>query len=95
MSSRNAYLSPEQRSIAAKLNAVMRETIARLRQGADIAGAETDAVEALKQAGFDCVDYVAVRDACTLEPITALDTPARILVAAWLGKTRLIDNMAI
>ena len=48
-----------------------------------------------REAGFEVVDYVAIRDAETLEPIENLDRPARILVAAWLGKTRLIDNMEV
>ncbi len=46
-------------------------------------------------AGFTGVDYVAVRDAQNLDVIDTLARPARILAAAWLGKTRLIDNMAV
>jgi pantoate--beta-alanine ligase len=46
-------------------------------------------------AGFTNVDYVAIRDAETLAPIENLAAPARILAAAWLGKTRLIDNLAM
>jgi pantoate--beta-alanine ligase len=95
MSSRNAYLSAPERAIAGKLNVIMREAIARLKNGAAIAQVEADASAALFAAGFTVVDYVAVRDADSLAPLDALTNPARILAAAWLGKTRLIDNMAV
>jgi pantoate--beta-alanine ligase len=52
-------------------------------------------MEALWAAGFSHVDYVAIRDAETLDHITRLERPARILAAAKIGKTRLIDNMAV
>lgn len=94
MSSRNAYLSLKERRIAGRLNIILREAIAQARQG-DLRAAEAGAIEALWKAGFDHVDYVAVRDADTLEHITNLERPSRILAAAKIGKTRLIDNMAI
>lgn len=94
LSSRNAYLDPQERKIAGRLNVILKDAIARARQG-DLGGAETWAVKALKDAGFDPVDYVAIRDAQTLEPIRTLERPARILAAARIGRTRLIDNMAI
>lgn len=95
MSSRNAYLSADQRRVAARLNFVLHETIKALRAGAAIPSAEAEATSHLLAAGFASVDYVSVRDAETLAPIADLTQPARILAAAWLGKTRLIDNMAI
>lgn len=95
MSSRNAYLSADQRRMAARLNAVMHDTIKEVRAGAAIAAAESEARRHLLAAGFDKVDYVSVRDADSLAAITDLACPARILAAAWLGKTRLIDNMAV
>jgi pantoate--beta-alanine ligase len=95
MSSRNAYLSADQRRIAARLNFVLHETIKALHAGASIADAEAEATCHLLAAGFDSVDYVSVRDAESLAPISNLAEPARILAAAWLGKTRLIDNMAV
>jgi pantoate--beta-alanine ligase len=95
MSSRNAYLKPDERRVAAKLNLILKDTSAALRQGAAIAAAESDARLELLAAGFNSVDYVAVRDASTLEKIACLDRPARILAAAKIGGTRLIDNMPV
>jgi pantoate--beta-alanine ligase len=95
MSSRNAYLAPEERVIAGKLNLILKEAIAQARAGGDLRETEGAAVEVLYEAGFNHVDYVAIRDAESLGHITALDRPARILAAAKIGKTRLIDNMAI
>ncbi|GIK47757.1 MAG: pantothenate synthetase [Alphaproteobacteria bacterium] len=96
MSSRNAYLSAEERRIAARLNHVMHDAIKAARAGdGAIAAIEAEAARHLIAAGFSSVDYVAIRDAETLAPVGDLSRPARILAAAWLGKTRLIDNMAV
>lgn len=94
LSSRNAYLSPDERKIAGRLNVILKDAIARARQG-DIGGAQAWATASLQEAGFDAVDYVAIRDAQTLAPVAVLERPARILAAARIGKTRLIDNMAV
>jgi pantoate--beta-alanine ligase len=94
LSSRNAYLDPADRKIAARLNVILKDAAAQARTG-DLRAAEATAIEALWKAGFSHVDYVAIRDAQTLEHITVLDRPARILAAAKVGKTRLIDNMSI
>jgi pantoate--beta-alanine ligase len=93
LSSRNAYLSPEQRRIAAALHRALHST-AHLAQSRSIPEAEAAGAAELLSAGFDRVDYVAIRNAATLQPLRNLDRPARILAAAWLGKTRLIDNLA-
>jgi len=95
MSSRNAYLNADERKIAARLNLIMHDAIKAARAGAAIASAEAQASRHITAAGFTSVDYIAIRDAETLAPITDLSRPARILAAAWLGKTRLIDNMAV
>ncbi len=95
MSSRNAYLSADERAIAARLNLILKEVIAAVRDHGDLRVAEGAAVDALWQAGFAHVDYVAIRDAQTLAHVTTLERPARILAAAKIGKTRLIDNMAV
>ena len=95
MSSRNAYLSLAERQVAGKLNLVMKDVIARLKLGMGVNEAQTLGAVALKAAGFDSVDYLALRDAATLAPLTATGASARLLAAARIGKTRLIDNMAV
>jgi pantoate--beta-alanine ligase len=96
LSSRNAYLSEAELEIARKLNGVLAEAGLKAHQGGAVAEAEKWAEGALKAAGFDSVDYVAIRRAEDLSVIDgALDGPARILTAAKIGRTRLIDNMAV
>jgi pantoate--beta-alanine ligase len=95
MSSRNAYLAPGERKIAGQLNVILKQAVASLRSGTTIQASEAGGQRALLAAGFDSVDYLAVRDATSLAPLTRLDRPARILVAAKVGATRLIDNMAV
>ena len=96
LSSRNRYLSAEQRAAAATLPAEMRKAIAAIEAGSDVA-ATLAALEAhLLQAGFASVDYATLADAMSLAPLA--ETPradARLLVAARIGTTRLIDNMAV
>ena len=93
MSSRNAYLSPDDRRIAGKLNFILADVAARVRAGTPPIAAEALGTNALLEAGFNSVDYVAIRDAETLEKISSLSRPARILAAAKVGTTRLIDNI--
>lgn len=95
LSSRNVYLSAEDRKIAAQLNKVLKDVAARAKSGHPIDSAEAEGASALLDAGFARVDYVAIRDAETLQPIRKIERPARILAAAYAGKTRLIDNMEI
>jgi pantoate--beta-alanine ligase len=95
LSSRNAYLSTEDRRIVASLNRALADVAERVRDGASIPVAEAEGAAALLNAGFQRVDYVALRDAETLAMIRDVNRPARVLAAAWLGKTRLIDNMAV
>jgi pantoate--beta-alanine ligase len=95
MSSRNAYLSPAERQVAGKLNLVMKDVIAHLKNGMSIAEAQTLGSTTLKAAGFDSVDYLTLRDAASLAPLAQANAPARLLAAARIGKTRLIDNMAV
>ena len=96
LSSRNAYLSPEERRRAGKLNVILAEFGKALSQGAPTAAAEADAV-AKANAAFDAVEYVTVRHADTLAalPKGPLQAPARVLAAVKVGSTRLIDNMAV
>ena len=97
LSSRNAYLSEAEREVARRLNGVLAEEGARAGAGQPVNGIEAAAYEALLTAGFGHVDYVAIRRADDLAPFAdgIADGPARVLAAAWLGKTRLIDNMAV
>lgn len=95
MSSRNAYLSADERRVAARLNVVMHDAIKAVHAGAPVDAVETEASRHLTAAGFTSVDYVAIRNANTLQPLASLSEPARLLAAAWLGKTRLIDNMGV
>jgi len=95
MSSRNAYLLPGERAVSAKLNLVIQDVALRLKQRVGAEEALASGIAALKNAGFDSVDYLALRDAATLAPLTSLSAPARLLAAAWIGKTRLLDNMPV
>ncbi|MFN4097847.1 MAG: pantoate--beta-alanine ligase [Sphingomonas sp.] len=96
MSSRNRYLSPEQRHQASALPRAMRAAIAAIKSGADVAGALAELQAAIIAAGFASVDYAVLADSTSLAPLAALgDAPARLLVAARIGATRLIDNMAV
>jgi pantoate--beta-alanine ligase len=95
MSSRNINLSPAERAIAGRLNLVMKKIATELARGGGVAEAEASGAAALLRAGFDSVDYFALRDAETLARVKTLGRPARLLAAARIGKTRLIDNMAI
>jgi pantoate--beta-alanine ligase len=95
MSSRNVYLSPEQRQVAPELFRAMQESARRLRGGDDVAAAMAGGAEMIANAGFE-LDYFEARHAETLAPIAAMkDGPIRILVAARIGKTRLIDNIGV
>ncbi|MBU6266924.1 MAG: pantoate--beta-alanine ligase [Sphingomonadales bacterium] len=96
MSSRNAYLTPEQRAHAASLPRAMRHAIATITGGAPVADALAGLQAALLAGGFASVDYADLCDAASLESLDRLGTvPARLLVAARIGKARLIDNMAV
>jgi pantoate--beta-alanine ligase len=95
MSSRNAYLDPGQRAVAGQLNRILADAASQVRAGAAIPTAETSATAALLAAGFDKVDYVAIRDADTLAKLEHPSGRMRVLAAATIGATRLIDNMAI
>ena len=97
MSSRNAYLSAAERKVAGQLNLILIDAIGRLRAGTPVGRVEATAVAALERAGFDTIDYVAVRRPDDLSPLPdgPLTGDARILTAARLGRTRLIDNMAV
>jgi len=95
MSSRNAYLDPRQRTVAGKLNVVMKDVIARIARGDTVDHAAAFGFGELLTSGFDKIDYLELRDAATLVPVHDLTRPARLLAAVKIGATRLIDNMAV
>ena len=95
LSSRNAYLSEEERKDALALPRALGEAARQMEKGATVETAIAKAIAMLTAHGFDPVDYVTLCDAVTLEPMTVLDRPARLLGAAKLGRTRLIDNIAV
>jgi pantoate--beta-alanine ligase len=93
MSSRNVYLSPQERAAAPVLYRAMKETAKRLRAGDNFEAAMAGGAMLITDAGFT-LDYFEARHAETLAPIASLkDGPVRLLVAARIGKTRLIDNI--
>ncbi len=95
VSSRNAYLTPEQRRIARSLSAVLHAMAERLAEGAPAIQQVDRGMAELGVAGFDGVEYLAVCDADSLEPISSVERPARVLAAVYLGTTRLIDNVPV
>ena len=95
MSSRNVYLSPEERQAAPTLYRAMKECAKRLKAGEEFKTATEAGRELISAAGF-ALDYFEARHAETLAPVTSMkDGPVRILVAAKLGTTRLIDNIGV
>lgn len=92
MSSRNGYLSDEQKQQAATLKQTMDAMAEAISQGQDVEQAVSEAGQQLSQAGFK-LDYLSVRNAANLHPIGADDKQLVILAAAYMGSTRLIDNL--
>ena len=97
MSSRNVYLTPAERKAAGRLNVILKETAASVAGGTPISEATKTGAERILALGFDKPDYLEIRDAASLAafPDDKPTGPARILVAAKIGKTRLIDNMPV
>lgn len=95
LSSRNAYLTAEQRAIARSLPESLFEAARRLSAGAPVGPTLAYARANVLAAGFQSVDYLVLADPATLEPLPTLDRPARLLAAARLGTTRLLDNLEV
>ncbi|HWE47988.1 MAG TPA: pantoate--beta-alanine ligase [Caulobacteraceae bacterium] len=96
MSSRNAYLDPTQRMIAGRLNLALADAARRAKKGDPVAEIEADTTAELLEAGFDKVDYVAIRNADDLAPfVGTVDAEARVLAAARISGARLIDNLPV
>lgn len=94
-SSRNAYLTPDERAAAVALPRALGNAARSIEQGGSVTEALSAVEAALLKAGFSPADYVALVDADTLQPLETLDRPGRLLAAARLGKARLIDNLAV
>jgi pantoate--beta-alanine ligase len=97
LSSRNAYLSAEERRIAPEIHRALNAAAEQLQAGRPVAETEAEAIARLAAAGFGRIDYVEVRGAEDLARLGPgpIQPPARILAAAVLGRTRLIDNLAV
>ena len=95
LSSRNAYLTPDQRRRAVAMPQSLIATRDAIRSGGVVDELLGQARATLEAAGFSAIDYFALVDAATLEPIDTLDRPARLAAAAKMGATRLIDNLAV
>ncbi|MEO1562918.1 MAG: pantoate--beta-alanine ligase [Pseudomonadota bacterium] len=96
LSSRNAYLSADELTVARKLNVILKKAAYDIAASEYPAAICEIAVESILAAGFASVDYVECRDAETLEAIEKLgDRPARLFAAAKIGRARLIDNVAV
>ena len=95
LSSRNAYLSRDDRARATMLPTILDSTAARIRDGDSVDRSLEDARHTLCEAGFSVVDYVALVDSATLEPMESAGGRMRLIAAATIGGTRLIDNIAV
>lgn len=99
LSSRNQYLSPAERKVAPMLFGTLRVLADALAQGEESGIRPADAIENAKRdllaAGFSKIDYLELRDAATLAPLAVPGREGRLLAAAWLGRTRLIDNVPV
>ena len=92
---RNLRLSAAERAVAPRLAAILFASADRLAAGAAVAATLQAASAEIIAAGFRAGEYLELRAESDLRPLEALDRPARLLVAAWLGETRLIDNVAV
>ena len=95
LASRNAYLTEDERKIAPVLFGTISQVAENVARGADGVEQAAWGEGQLALGGFTKIDYLSVRDADTLDPVADTSKPARVLAAAWLGKTRLIDNVAV
>jgi len=95
LSSRNTRLSAEARKVAPALHAEMRRVVSALEAGAEAAALLSDAIGRIVAGGYQAVEYLELRAADDLAPLSHADRPARLLAAAWLGGVRLIDNLPV
>ena len=95
LSSRNAYLAPDERGRAVALSQALKSARSAIRSGEPVGTALENGRAALTEAGFSRIDYFALVDSATLEPLSAPRDDMRLIAAAVIGTTRLIDNLAV
>ncbi len=95
MSSRNSYLSPIERKIATNIYRLLRITAENLQSGVAVSKAIQNSIDEFARVGITKIDYLSLRDPITLEPLSKFQKDARLLVALYVGATRLIDNIAV
>lgn len=95
LSSRNVRLSPSERRVAPKLAVHLFDTAARIAGGAPVDVTLEEARSAIAAAGYARIEYLELRAEEDLAPMPTYDRPGRLIVAAWLGETRLIDNVEL
>jgi len=95
LSSRNAYLTEDERARAVALPKSLNAAADAIEDGQAVNAAVADARRALDDAGFAPIDYVALVDSATLEPLQSRGDNMRLIAAATLGRTRLIDNVPV
>ncbi len=95
LSSRNVRLTAGERAIAPRLAGILQQAARRIEAGTDLGPVLAEAAAAVAAAGFDRVEYLELRAEDDLAPLERPDRPGRLLVAAWLGQTRLIDNVPV
>lgn len=95
LSSRNAYLNDSELTIARQINKILSRMVDAVKQSQKYDEIEKSAHDELLGIGFDKIDYITIRDATTLLPANETTKNLRVLVAAWLGMARLIDNVPV
>jgi len=95
LSSRNIYLDPKSRSIAPSMFSILSQHASNISNGSDIKKSLKLARQNMHDLGFDKIDYLDLRNSQTLETCSDLKRPSRLFAAAWLGSTRLIDNLTV
>ena len=95
ISSRNIYLSKSEREMAANIYRVLKNTLVKIQSGITVSRAIQNGIDELELLGINKIDYFSLRDPKTLEPTNKFTKDARLLIALYVGRTRLIDNIAV
>ncbi len=95
MSSRNAYLSENQRKIASNIYRVLKLTRKKIQSGFEVSKVINNGIAELQSIGINQIDYFSLRDPDNLERLTQFNKDSRLLIALYVGKTRLIDNISV